>query len=58
MAACVDNDAGDIGVANSAGRVNWAMPVVRPALQLAVNNGFNLHVNRVVVATVRLIRLD
>ncbi|KAI7804553.1 putative zinc finger BED domain-containing protein 1-like [Triplophysa rosa] len=57
VSACVHDNARNIVAANSPGRVNWdSVPCFAHTLQLAVNDGFNVFVHRVIVAAGRLVR--
>ncbi|XP_077094167.1 E3 SUMO-protein ligase ZBED1-like [Siphateles boraxobius] len=57
VSACVHDNARNIVAANSPERVNWkSVPCFAHTLQLAVNDGFNVFVHRVIVAAGRLVR--
>ncbi|XP_077086297.1 E3 SUMO-protein ligase ZBED1-like [Siphateles boraxobius] len=57
VSACVHDNARNIVAANSPKRVNWeSVPCFAHTLQLAVNDGFNVFVHRVIVAAGRLVR--
>ncbi|XP_078025234.1 E3 SUMO-protein ligase ZBED1-like [Epinephelus lanceolatus] len=57
VSACVHDNARNIVAANSPGRVNWdSVSCFAHRLQLAVNDGFNIFVHRVIVAAGRLVR--
>lgn len=57
VSACVHDNARNIVAAKSPGRVNWdSVPCFAHTLQLAVNDGFNVFVHRVIVAAGRLVR--
>ena len=57
VCACVHDNARNIVAANSPARVNWdSIPCFAHTLQLAVNDGFNVFVHRVIVAAGRLVR--
>ncbi|XP_048054650.1 E3 SUMO-protein ligase ZBED1-like [Megalobrama amblycephala] len=57
VSACVHDNARSIVAANSPERVNWdSVPCFAHTLQLAVNDGFNVFVHRVIVAAGRLVR--
>lgn len=57
VSACVHDNARNIVAANSPGRVSWdSIPCFAHTLQLAVNDGFNVFVHRVIVAAGRLVR--
>lgn len=56
VSACVHDNACNIAPANSPGRVNWdSVPCFAHTLQLAVNDGFNVFVHRVIIAAGRLV---